>query len=133
MRRFMDDQLTELFTRARAASLESQFLFGVQVSTNPQCVRSDPFLVVGPPGPILDRTRVVKVAVTGVTATVTAQVAVTDWQGGVTGRATAGNGRRVGWRVVHGLLDTRYVLDRDSSGRWRVRSSRANFAPGYGP
>ena len=133
MRSFMHTQLTGLFTSALAASLESRFLRTLDMSTNPQCVRNNQTLTVGPPGPILDQTRISKVQVTGASASIAARVTVTDWQGGVTHQATAGNGRVVGWAVVRGLLNARYVLHRDASGRWRVSSYSTTFVPGYEP
>jgi len=133
MRTFMHRELTALFTRPLAASLESRLLHKVQISTKSRCVKNNPTLTVGPPGPILERTRVSKVDVTGMNATVTARVTVTDWQGGVTDRVTSASGRAVGWAVVHGQLDARYVLDRDASGQWKVSSYRSTFAPGSEP
>lgn len=133
MRIFMHEQLTALFTGALAASLESQFDHRVQRSTAALCPKPDPNLVTGPPGPILDQTRVETTVVRGTTATVTAQITVTDWQGGVTDRPTVAQGRVVGWAVVHNLLDAHYLLHRDTSGRWQVSSYTATFVPGHGP
>jgi hypothetical protein len=90
MRAFMQGQFDDLFTPDLGSKLESQFLRRIQVSTDPNCVMLDPTLVGGPPGPILDQTKVKSVVVNGTTASVTAQVKQTDWQGGVLHRAALG-------------------------------------------
>jgi hypothetical protein len=133
MRTFMRGQFHDLFTPELAAKLEAQFLRRVQVSTAPNCVKVDPTLVVGPPGPILDQTKVENVVVSGTSASVTAQVKQTDWQGGVLHRAAPGTGRFVGWAVVPGLLDATFQLRQDASGKWRVSTFEAAFAPGHEP
>ena len=95
------------------------------------CRRPDTGLVLGPPGPLRDRSTVTHLGVFGTTALAAAVVHATDWQGGVS-NATAGGGRRVDWAVVPNVVDVTYSLAR-SHGRWRVVAITGRFAPGSGP
>jgi len=99
--------------------------------TLPNCINPNRS-AVGPPGPIIDRTDVDGVTTTGTEIVVRAQVSVEDWQSGVSHTPTPGNGRRLGWRLVRGLLDSSYTLERAGTS-WKVVASSWTFAPGHGP
>lgn len=131
---FVRGQIAATFAGAEQARLLSALDARVGgLETVAACVRPPGAALTGPPGPIRDETTVTHLSVAGATATATAVVHVTDWQGGVTAIPTAGGGRRVGWAVVRNVVDATYDLTRRPGGRWRVVALRARFAPGGGP
>jgi hypothetical protein len=131
---FMHRVIDETFTGALASELESMFEQKLARSNSTVCLDPNGGRVAyGPPGPIRDTTIVKGISIDGGTAAVTAQVQVTDWQGGVTQVPAAGGGRRVGWAVVPGLLDSKYSLRLYNGHRWLVTGLSSSFALGHEP
>ena len=132
MAAFMHAQIAATFAGAEAAQVRSDFDARVRRLEPAPCVRSASGMVLGPPGPLLDRTSVRYVAFAGGAATAAAVVHQTDWQSGVTHAPTPDGGRRVNWAVVSNVLDVTYKLAR-IGGDWRVVAFTGRFAPGGGP
>ncbi len=133
MAAFMHAQIAATFTGAEAAQVRSTFDARVRRIDPARCVRSPTSMVLGPPGPLRDRTSVRYVAFSGATATAAAVVHQTDWQGSATHAPTPGGGRRVNWAVVSNVVDVTYKLARVHGGGWRVVAFTGRFAPGGGP
>jgi hypothetical protein len=131
MRSFMLGQIHRLFAGSLADSLTTQFSERLTSVTLPDCINPNRS-ASGPPGPIIDRTAVGGVRAKGHEIVVHAQVNVDDWQSGVSHTATPGNGRRIGWRLVRGLLDSSYTLARADTS-WKVVAMSWAFAPGHSP
>ncbi len=134
MEAFMHVQIAATFAGAEAERLTATFdARATRLGSTGACVRPPGAVIVGPPGPIRDRTLVTSLSLSGTTASAGGVVHVTDWQGGVTHAPTAHGGRLVGWAVVPGVLDTTYRLVRGRDGGWRVVALTARFAPGSRP
>jgi len=131
MRVFLLTQIDRLFTGPLHDTLRSQFLAHLGRVSSPSCVNPNRS-ATGPPGPLIDHTSIDRVTRRGSEIVVHAQVAVDDWQSGVSHLATPGNGRRIGWRLVRGLLDAQYTL-RAVGASWKVVAISSNFAPGHQP
>ncbi len=131
MRSFMFDEIKRLFAGSLADSLTTQFSERLTRVTLPNCVNPNRS-ASGPPGPIIERTAVGGVTAKGGEIVVHAQVSVDDWQSGVSHTATPGNGRRIGWRLVRGLLDSSHTLER-AGASWKVVAMSSAFAPGHSP
>jgi hypothetical protein len=131
MRAFLLAQIGRLFAGSLENSLKSQFVAHLGRVTSPTCI-NPARSAEGPPGPIIDHTTVHSVILHSGEIVVHAQVAVDDWQSGVSHVSTPGNGRRIGWRLVRGLLDSEYTL-RAVGTSWKVVAISANFAPGHEP
>ena len=129
---FMHAQIADTFAGAEEAKVRSTFDTSVQRLEPAPCRRPPTALVLGPPGPLRDRSTVIHLTVFGTTALAEAAVHVTDWQGGVATTPTAGGGRRVDWATVSNVVDVTYSLARNH-GRWRVVAITGRFAPGSGP
>ena len=133
IRAFMTDAITQTFSGKEAALLQGRLDQKLGPSISSGCHSPNPNVAEGPPGPILDRLVIQNVSVVGSRATVTGQVHVTDWQGGVTHIAVPGGGRQVGWATVPGLLNSSFTLEMGSDGHWRVTAFSSTFAPGHEP
>jgi hypothetical protein len=132
MTAFMHEQIAGTFGGAEAAQIRSTFDTKVRRLAPAPCLRSTG-LALGPPGPLRDRTSVRYIAFSGSSATAAAVVHMTDWQGGVTNKPTAGGGRRINWAVVSNAVDVTYKLTRGRDGGWRVVAFTGRFAPGSEP
>jgi hypothetical protein len=128
---FMRAQIADTFAGAEATKVTATFEARVRQLEPAPCRRPDSGLVLGPPGPLRDRSTVTHLAVFGPTALAAVVVHATDWQGGVS-NARAGGGRRVDWAEVPNVVDVTYSLARSHS-RWRVVAITGRFAPGSGP
>ena len=131
MRAFLLGQLGRLFAGSLETGLKASFVTHLAHVTLPNCVNPNRS-ASGPPGPLIDHTTVRDVGTHGDEILVHALVSVDDWQSGVSHIPTAGNGRRVGWRLVRGLLDSQYTL-RAVGGSWKVVAIASSFAPGHEP
>lgn len=131
MRAFMLGQIGRLFGGSLAGQLKTIVVRRIDAASSPTCLNPNAS-ASGPPGPLIDHTTVGSVAFRGNEIIVHARVAVDDWQSGVSHVPTPGNGRRIGWRLVRGLLNSRYTL-RPSGRLWKVVSASSNFAPGHEP
>ena len=133
-RAFMTRQIAYTFAGALVTNLTRQLDERLSRDTSQACANNVPNVAEGPPGPIRDRTVVEHVSVSGRTASVTARVYVTDWQGGVTHVPAPRGGRRVGWATVPGVLNAKYLLMKgEGPDGWRVVNLAWQFAPGSGP